>query len=92
MRLVFILYACQRYILARESIPIDIMLLGVKERVNVKVARNKRGKIIHIKPEYEELKKLAEKSGRPLKELASLVQREALDVLAGKDKTDTGKH
>ena len=85
-------FPCQRYTLARESLAIDVVINGAKEKVNVKVATNKRGKILQVKPEYEEVKLLAEKSGKPLKEISRLIQREALDVLARENRANTGKH
>jgi len=85
-------FPCQRYILARESLSVDIMAGEAKEKVSVKVATDKRGKVLMIKPEYEEVKRVAEKTSRPLKEIASLVLREVSDVLAGKTKSNNRKH
>lgn len=76
-------YPCERYVLERESVMVDIMVEGQVEKVSVRVARDRRGKILQIKPEYEEVRKLAEKLGRPLRDIMALVQRKALDILAG---------
>jgi len=84
-------YPCQRYVLARESVIIDATIEGVKEQVSVRVARNNKGEIVQIKPEYEEARRLAMKTGRPLKELSNLIQREALDILTkGDEKSVSG--
>lgn len=85
-------FPCQRYILSRESVPIDVVLGDAKEKVNVKVAKDKSGKILQVKPEYEEVKMLAEKSGKPLKEISRLIQKEAYNVLSREDRANTAKH
>lgn len=70
-------YPCQRYVLARESLPVEVRISGRKERVTVKVARDKGGKIMQLKPEYEEVRKLAERTGQTVREISLLVQRAA---------------
>jgi hypothetical protein len=75
------IYPCQRRILARESVSVDISITGVEERVNVKVAKNRMGEILQIKPEYDDLKRLADKFGKPLREIEELVRIEARRVL-----------
>ncbi len=80
-------FPCQRYILARESHSVDMAIGRTKKRVSVKVATDKRGQVLQIKPEYEEMKMLAEESNRPLREISRLIQREAYDALSKEDKT-----
>ncbi len=75
-------FPCQRYILDRESLPMGVITEEIKGRVNVKVSRTRGGKVLQVKPEYEEVKALAEKSGKPLREIMRLMQREAWDILA----------
>ena len=41
---------------------VDLSVLGNKETVRVKVSKNAEGEIIRIKPEFEDLKRLAEKT------------------------------
>jgi uncharacterized protein (DUF111 family) len=53
---------------------------GVKELVKVKIAKDADGKIIRIKPEYDDLKRLAEKTDMPLRELAEIVISRAREV------------
>lgn len=67
-------YFCERHIINREVHTIDLLLLGNKETVRLKVAKNAQGQIIRIKPEYEDLKRLAEKTGKPLRELMELAE------------------
>jgi pyridinium-3,5-bisthiocarboxylic acid mononucleotide nickel chelatase len=66
-------YFCQRHIINREVITVDLMVLGNRETVQVKVSKTADGKIIRIKPEFEDLKRLAEKTKKPLRELLELV-------------------
>ncbi|MGC8812149.1 MAG: nickel pincer cofactor biosynthesis protein LarC, partial [Candidatus Aenigmatarchaeota archaeon] len=50
-----------RYTLKRELIPLKIRMKKVEEIVRVKVAKDEKGRTINIKPEYEDVKKIAEK-------------------------------
>jgi len=71
----------QRCILKRESIPIQLLVDNTSVVINVKVAKDCGGEIIHVKPEYDDIKKVADKTGKPLKEIAELVKMKARDVL-----------
>jgi hypothetical protein len=73
-------YPCRRHILARESVAVEISIEGVKELVNVKVARDSRGEIFQIKPEYEDLTRLAHKIGKPLRQIDELVRMKAREI------------
>jgi len=75
------IYPCRRHILARESVPVDISIGGVKERVNVKIAKNSMGEIFQIKPEYDDVKRLADRLGKPLREVEELARMKAREVL-----------
>lgn len=74
-------YPCERHILNRESVPVEILIDDMKEFVNVKVARDGRGEIVHIKPEYDDIKRVAEKTSKPLREITELVKIKAREVL-----------
>jgi uncharacterized protein (TIGR00299 family) protein len=74
-------YFCKRHIIPRESCTVDLVIGGVKEPIKVKVSKNSRGEIIRVKPEYEDLKRLAEKTGNPLRELSELAVSRAREVL-----------
>lgn len=74
-------YPCERHILNRESVPVDILIDDVKEFVNVKVAKDSRGEIVHIKPEYDDVKRVAYKTNRPFREITELVKMKAREVL-----------
>jgi pyridinium-3,5-bisthiocarboxylic acid mononucleotide nickel chelatase len=74
-------YFCERHIMNRELHTVDLFVLGNKETVRVKVAKNPNGEIIHIKPEYDDLKQLAEKTKKPLRELEEIALANAREVL-----------
>ncbi len=73
-------YYCERHIISRELLMVDLSVLGSKETVRVKVSKNAEGKIIRIKPEFEDLKHLAEKTGKPLRELMDLAVSRTQEV------------
>ena len=74
-------YLCERHIVSREQSEIDLYLGGAKERVSVKIAKDKTGKIIRVKPEYEDVKKIADRTGKPLIEIIELATTEARKAL-----------
>jgi uncharacterized protein (TIGR00299 family) protein len=65
-------YYCQRHIISREVVLVELTLLGNRETVQVKVSRDAEGRIVRIKPEFEDLKRLAAKTNKPLRELLEL--------------------
>ena len=73
-------YLCERHIINRESRSVEILVGGTKEIVSVKIAKDSNGSIIRIKPEYEDLKKLAEKTKKPLRELSEMAVSKAREV------------
>ena len=70
-------YPCERYILARESVSFELSIEGRSEPVNVKVARDMDGRIVQIKPEYEDVKRVAEKTDKPLREVMHVIETQA---------------
>ena len=74
-------YPCERHIVSREQSAIDLQIGGAKERVSVKIAKDKSGKIIRVKPEYEDVKKIADRTGKPLIEIIELATTEARKAL-----------
>jgi hypothetical protein len=75
------LYPCERRILNREVVSVKIEIANVKELVKVKVAKDQKGKIVQMKPEYDEVQRLANKTGKPLREIEELVKMKARKVL-----------
>jgi hypothetical protein len=78
------IYPCERRILDREFVSIDILIDDMEELVNVKVARDSEGKIVQIKPEYDDVKRLADKTSKPLREIMDLVEMRARKFLLGR--------
>lgn len=72
---------CERHILNREFIPVEIPVKCMKERVNVKVAKDSEGEIVRIKPEHDDVKRVAEKTNKPLREVMELVNMKAREIL-----------
>jgi len=59
-----------RHVARREVVTVPVQLNRKKLSISVKVSRNRKGQIIAVKPEYEELRELAKKMDIPLKRLA----------------------
>ncbi|MDR1992297.1 MAG: nickel pincer cofactor biosynthesis protein LarC [Nitrososphaerota archaeon] len=74
------IYYCKRHILNREIQKVDVTILGNKETIQVKIAKDATGEIIRIKPEYEDLKQLAEKTNQPLQKLTDLAISQAQKI------------
>jgi pyridinium-3,5-bisthiocarboxylic acid mononucleotide nickel chelatase len=77
-------YNCERHIVCREQFQVDIFIDEVKETVNIKVAKDTKGKIIRIKPEYDDLKKIADQTKKPLREISELAYAKAKEVILKK--------
>jgi uncharacterized protein (DUF111 family) len=75
------IYPCQRHILSRESTVVEIQVDDVKEIVNVKVAKDGKGEIVQIKPEYDDVERIAQKTAKPLREIMELVKKQAREIL-----------
>jgi uncharacterized protein (TIGR00299 family) protein len=73
-------YPCERHIISREVISVDVLIDDVKEHIKVKVAKDRNGKIIRVKPEYDEAKRLSDKTGKPLREINDIVTMRAREV------------
>lgn len=71
-----VLPIAHRYVLQRESLPIYVRIGGRKFRVRVKVSRE-RGKLFGISAEYEDAKKIAERTGLSLREVIGRIEEAA---------------
>jgi len=74
---------CTRYVLEREVVPVEVEVGGARARVRVKVSRDREGRIVQVKPEYEDLKTLSKRTGIPLRRLRRIVLEEASRVVGG---------
>ncbi|MGQ9781754.1 MAG: nickel pincer cofactor biosynthesis protein LarC [Nitrososphaeria archaeon] len=77
------LYPCERRILARDLTTLEVIIDDHKELIRVKVAKDGEGKIVKIKPEYDDLKQLADRLGKPLRVIMDTVECEARRKLLG---------
>ena len=72
---------CERFVLDREQLQVEITVDGMKMPVKVKVAKDSKGKIVQIKPEFEDIKKIAAKTRKPLREISDLTLNSARKAL-----------
>ena len=75
-------YRCERRVASRESFSLDILINDVKEQVRIKVSKNAEGTIFQVKPEFDDAKRLADKTGKPLREIIETVTIKAREVLS----------
>ncbi len=72
---------CKRHILLREPFNVKIRFNGTEKSVRIKVAKDSEGKIVRIKPEYGDAKKIAEELGLPLREILALAEERARKII-----------
>jgi uncharacterized protein (TIGR00299 family) protein len=77
-------YPCERHIAIREQSIVDVLVDDAKEQVKVKVCKDSKGRIIRVKPEFDDVKRLSDKTGKPLREIMELVAARAREVLLEK--------
>ena len=66
-----------RFVLPREVVALKLQVGGDVFDVRVKVARDRSGKIMRIKPEFDDVDLVARKTSRPVPEISALVVEEA---------------
>ncbi|MDR4510613.1 MAG: nickel pincer cofactor biosynthesis protein LarC [Nitrososphaeraceae archaeon] len=59
----------KRVVLNRDIITISISLRNNRFDIRVKLSKDSNGKIINVKPEFEDLKKISETTGLPLRDV-----------------------
>jgi len=74
------IHTCERRILIRESVPVEITVGDVSKYISVKIARNAAGRIVRIKPEYEDIRSLARQTMKTYREVEELVKRKASEI------------
>ncbi|WP_455280195.1 nickel pincer cofactor biosynthesis protein LarC [[Eubacterium] cellulosolvens] len=77
-------YPCHRRILTRESQKVQLDVDGEKYEVDVKIARDRLGNIVNLKPEYDGIHDLALKLGRPFREIHEKAAQQARRELLNK--------
>jgi pyridinium-3,5-bisthiocarboxylic acid mononucleotide nickel chelatase len=65
-------YFCTRHLVNREMITVNVSINGNSQTVKVKVAKNSDGTILSIKPEFEDIKKIAKNTNLSLRELSEM--------------------
>ncbi|MDI6819819.1 MAG: nickel pincer cofactor biosynthesis protein LarC [Candidatus Hodarchaeaceae archaeon] len=65
-----------RYVLERESSSVKVSIGGRKFNARVKVARE-RGRLVGFSAEYEDAKKISEKTGIPLRDVVNRIEEAA---------------
>jgi pyridinium-3,5-bisthiocarboxylic acid mononucleotide nickel chelatase len=73
---------CERHIIKRDSQLINLLIDGVKEPVKIKVSKDSNGKIIRIKPEFDDLRQLSNKTKISLRELSELALAKANEIFS----------
>jgi uncharacterized protein (TIGR00299 family) protein len=71
---------CERHIFNREVQELEVFVNSVKQIVKVKVAKDRHGRMVHVKPEYEDVKRIADAAKVPFREVADIVMAKAREV------------
>jgi hypothetical protein len=71
----------KRFYLSREVKTAEVRISTYKGKVRVKISRDSRGNIISLKPEYEDAKKIAQKTNLPLKAVIREIENQTRDEL-----------
>jgi hypothetical protein len=64
----------KRQTLKREIKKVDIDIPGYRGKVRVKIAKDAQGNVINVKPEYEDMKKIAKKTKLPLRKVYAKIE------------------
>ncbi len=72
---------CERRILNRESVPIKVRIFDVEDTIKIKVSMDSEGRVLQIKPEYEDVKRLAYRTGKPIRVVMEMVREKAREEL-----------
>jgi uncharacterized protein (TIGR00299 family) protein len=75
------IHPCERRILRRDLSSIHISVGDTPHEIRVKVARDTSGRVIRVKPEHDDLVKVARIADRPLREVEAIANRTAAEVL-----------
>lgn len=70
-------FPCRRHILLRDVASVDVRIDETSAPVRVKIARDLSGKIVQIKPEYDDVRRLAREAHVPYRTVMEMVTRKA---------------
>jgi uncharacterized protein (TIGR00299 family) protein len=71
----------KRIVLTRNLITTSMLINGKSFNIRVKIARDLRGDIINIKPEFGDIKNISRAMGLPIKRIIDLVKAETIQRL-----------
>ncbi len=71
----------KRSVLGRDTLSVEFKAPGVKAKVRVKVSRDPSGNVVRLKPEYEDCREIAERTGLPLRRVMREAEKEAEALL-----------
>ena len=77
-------YFCTRHLANREMLTVNVSIDGNSQTVKVKVSKNSDGTTLSIKPEFEDLKKLAKITNLSLRDLSEMAIFKAKESLLKK--------
>ena len=63
--------------------PIEVVIDGVRMNVRMKVSKDMKGYVVQIKPEYEDVREIAEKTSWPLRRVSEIIEAQARKLLFG---------
>ena len=66
-------YSCRRFILHRQTHTLALEFSGKIFKVKVKVAELPDGKLVNIKPEFEDVRRIASETGLSIKETSDII-------------------
>jgi len=70
-------HRCERFVLQRQLRPVKVEVAGKAFEVKVKIAKDLSGRVINVKPEFEDAKRVASETGVPLREVIEKVKKQA---------------
>lgn len=76
---------CERYVINREIVELELTVGAITEKAAVKVAKDCNNKIVNIKPEFNDVERLAKKSKKTAREISELIMIKAQQVLNQKE-------
>jgi uncharacterized protein (TIGR00299 family) protein len=72
---------CKRHIVLREIRSVNISIDNKNVPVKVKIAKDLEGKIIQVKPEHDDVERMARETGRPYRMIAEMIIRKARSLI-----------
>jgi uncharacterized protein (TIGR00299 family) protein len=74
-------YPCQRHVINRDVLHVELTIGGTKESVTIKVAKDHNGTVVNVKPEFEDVKRIANKLNKPLRQVNELILLQTKEVV-----------